>query len=411
MRTTGGGFELGRWALPLFDNGAETFLAEVYQHADAFLFGRRTYEIFAGYWGVRADSGAIAAALNTRPKYVASTTLTDPQCADTTARSGDVAAAVAELKAKPGGGLQVLGSGLTWTAGSSTTTWSTRPPCSPIRGRRPGQAASPPPARNTAPRTGRLAGHPQRRDDPTGPPGARSMQRPRPKARDIGAAFSETRTRGGESARCSGPFVVRARLPPAQRCLSRRFSPPSANFRRAPVLEPSAHPRHLLRCPIGAGSVGHVGHARFNADRPYGTRNQYLECPLERPRWVRCDRPGGEVAYTFARPDAKVSVTRTPWTLTGYVNNETWTSLGEIPRHRELRPFLTVDDFPCHTARRFARLRVAVLTVGPYPGADSDVSEGDVRWVDGDRVIDVACCIRSKAASYIERNALVVARR
>jgi hypothetical protein len=77
-----GGFERGGWALPLFDDEAETLLAEVYQRADAFLFGRRTYEIFAGYWGVRADSGPIAAALNTRPKYVASTTLTDPQWAD-----------------------------------------------------------------------------------------------------------------------------------------------------------------------------------------------------------------------------------------------------------------------------------------------------------------------------------------
>jgi dihydrofolate reductase len=106
-----GGFERGGWALPLFDNEAETLLAEVYQRADAFLFGRRTYEIFAGYWGVRADSGPIAAALNTRPKYVASTTLTDPQWADTTVLSGDVAAAVGELKAKPGGELQVHGSG------------------------------------------------------------------------------------------------------------------------------------------------------------------------------------------------------------------------------------------------------------------------------------------------------------
>src|SRR5436305_15346299 len=99
-------------ALPLFDNEAAAFLYEVYQRADAFLFGRRTYEIFAGYWGVMADSGhPIAAALNTRPKYVASTTLTDPQWADTTVLSGDVAAAVGELKAKPGGELQVHGSG------------------------------------------------------------------------------------------------------------------------------------------------------------------------------------------------------------------------------------------------------------------------------------------------------------
>jgi dihydrofolate reductase len=107
-----GGFERGGWALPLFDNEAEAYLAEVYQRADAFLFGRRTYEIFAGYWGVMADSGnPIAAALNTRPKYVASTTLTDPQWADTTVLSGDVAAAVGELKAEPAGELQVHGSG------------------------------------------------------------------------------------------------------------------------------------------------------------------------------------------------------------------------------------------------------------------------------------------------------------
>jgi dihydrofolate reductase len=107
-----GGFERGGWAPPLFDNEAATFVNHVYQRADAFLFGRRTYEIFAGYWGVMADSAnPIAAALNTRPKYVASTTLSDPQWADTTVLSGDVAAAIGELKAKPAGELQVHGSG------------------------------------------------------------------------------------------------------------------------------------------------------------------------------------------------------------------------------------------------------------------------------------------------------------
>jgi dihydrofolate reductase len=107
-----GGFERGGWALPLFDDEAEAFLGQIYQRADAFLFGRRTYEIFAGYWGVMDDPGnPIAAALNTRPKYVASTTLTDPTWAGTTVLSGDVAAAVGELKAGPGGELQVHGSG------------------------------------------------------------------------------------------------------------------------------------------------------------------------------------------------------------------------------------------------------------------------------------------------------------
>ncbi|HYY45837.1 MAG TPA: dihydrofolate reductase family protein, partial [Candidatus Angelobacter sp.] len=108
-----GGFERGGWAPPLFRDEATTFLSEVYQRADAFLFGRRTYEIFAGSWGVWPDPGdsPIWTALNTRPKYVASTTLTDPQWADTTVLSGDLAAAIAELKAKRGGELQVHGSG------------------------------------------------------------------------------------------------------------------------------------------------------------------------------------------------------------------------------------------------------------------------------------------------------------
>jgi dihydrofolate reductase len=107
-----GGFERGGWARPLFDSAAMTFVNEVYQRADAFLFGRRTYELFAGYWGVRKDlENPVVGALNTRPKYVASKTLTDPRWADTTVLSGDVTAAIGELKAQPGGELQVHGSG------------------------------------------------------------------------------------------------------------------------------------------------------------------------------------------------------------------------------------------------------------------------------------------------------------
>lgn len=108
-----GGFERGGWALPLFDEETEAWLGQVYQRADAFLFGRRTYEIFAGSWGVMEDPAAsdIGEALNARPKYVASSTLTDPQWAGTTVLTGDTAAAVRELKAGPGGELQVHGSG------------------------------------------------------------------------------------------------------------------------------------------------------------------------------------------------------------------------------------------------------------------------------------------------------------
>ena len=102
----------GGWARPLFDDEAMKFVDQFYQRADAFLFGRKTYELFAGYWGVRDDlDSPIVGALNTKPKYVASNTPTDPKWANTTVLSGDLAAAIGELKAKPGGELQVHGSG------------------------------------------------------------------------------------------------------------------------------------------------------------------------------------------------------------------------------------------------------------------------------------------------------------
>jgi dihydrofolate reductase len=95
-----GRFERGGWAH--FDDEASTVMDEIYQRADAFLFGRRTYEIFAGSWGLWADPGdsPIWTALNTLPKYVASTQLTDPRWATTTDLSGDVAAAVGEAESQ-----------------------------------------------------------------------------------------------------------------------------------------------------------------------------------------------------------------------------------------------------------------------------------------------------------------------
>jgi dihydrofolate reductase len=114
------GFDRGGWAMDVFDDETMTLINQTYRRADAFLFGRRTYELFAGYWGAERrartaledpDNHQIAAALNTKPKYLASTTLTEPRWSNTTHLSGDLAAAVGELKAGPEGELQVHGSG------------------------------------------------------------------------------------------------------------------------------------------------------------------------------------------------------------------------------------------------------------------------------------------------------------
>ena len=107
------GFERGGWARGKGDDETRTFITQTYQRADAFLFGRRTYEQFAGSWGSIDQMRAhpIGVALNEAPKYVASTTLTGPRWEDTTILRGDLAASIRELKARPGGELQVHGSG------------------------------------------------------------------------------------------------------------------------------------------------------------------------------------------------------------------------------------------------------------------------------------------------------------
>ncbi len=115
-----GGFERGGWVGPLFDDEATASLNQIFRRADAFLFGRQTYEIFARSWGsaewrasVGIDLGRhpIAGALNSQPKYIASTTLTEAGWGETTVLSGDLAGAIGELKAKREGELQVHGSG------------------------------------------------------------------------------------------------------------------------------------------------------------------------------------------------------------------------------------------------------------------------------------------------------------
>ncbi len=109
----GNGFERGGWALGAGDDETRAYITQTYQRAEAFLFGRRTYELFAGSWGTVDPMRAhpIGVALNGNPKYVASTTLTAPGWADTTVLDGDLAAAIGELKARSGGELQVHGSG------------------------------------------------------------------------------------------------------------------------------------------------------------------------------------------------------------------------------------------------------------------------------------------------------------
>ncbi len=107
------GFDRGGWVVPHFDEETGQFVVESFEKADAFLLGRRTYEIFAAYWPKMTDeTDPVASRLNGLPKYVVSNRLGSADWHNSTIVKGDIPAEVAKLKQLPGRELQVHGSGI-----------------------------------------------------------------------------------------------------------------------------------------------------------------------------------------------------------------------------------------------------------------------------------------------------------
>lgn len=108
-----GGFEHGGWQQAYWDDEqAEAAVAEAMSETGAFLLGRKTYEIFAGYWPTATDAGEFKDLMNEMPTYVASRTLTEPlEWQNSTLLEGDAAEAVRKLKEEDGKAIQVIGSG------------------------------------------------------------------------------------------------------------------------------------------------------------------------------------------------------------------------------------------------------------------------------------------------------------
>lgn len=109
---TTGGFQHGGWHLRYFDDISRNWVLTYLNEAGGFLFGRRTYEGFAAHWpNASEEEQVIARPLNTKPKYVASRTLTEPlMWQNSTLLRGDVVGAVGALKREAGADLHVMGS-------------------------------------------------------------------------------------------------------------------------------------------------------------------------------------------------------------------------------------------------------------------------------------------------------------
>jgi dihydrofolate reductase len=108
----GTGFAYGGWSAPYADEDFGAFMSGGFANAEAFLLGRKTYEIFARYWPQMTDpDNPIAAPLNQLPKYVVTSTLTSLDWHNSAPVTGNIVDEVGKLKARPGNELQVHGSG------------------------------------------------------------------------------------------------------------------------------------------------------------------------------------------------------------------------------------------------------------------------------------------------------------
>jgi dihydrofolate reductase len=105
-----GGFEHGGWSVGYWDEMMGRVTEEIHLEPDAVLFGRKSYEILAGYWPNVGDDDRLAAKLNSVHKYVASRSRGKLEWQNSTLLEGDVAEAVARLKSEDGGPLLVIGS-------------------------------------------------------------------------------------------------------------------------------------------------------------------------------------------------------------------------------------------------------------------------------------------------------------
>lgn len=107
-----GGFAHGGWHLRYFDDRSQKWVIDNLNRANAFLFGRRTYESFAGHWpNASEEEQVLARPLNTKRKLVVSTTLDEPlEWENAELLRGAFPASVASLKASEEGDLLVIGS-------------------------------------------------------------------------------------------------------------------------------------------------------------------------------------------------------------------------------------------------------------------------------------------------------------